>query len=114
MGMLRCLKALLKQGHRDMLRNLDARMSGTGPYGACILHVAPEFSSVGPTGGWLKTGDNVRMDLRREPLDMLVDEGELATRPRRVESPPSQRFERGWGYNCPTRHGGRPIRAVTF
>ena len=40
-GMLPMPKKLLKEGHRDMLRISDARMSGTS-YGACILHVAPE------------------------------------------------------------------------
>ena len=40
-GMIPMPKALLKQGHRDMIRLSDARMSGTS-YGACILHVAPE------------------------------------------------------------------------
>ena len=39
-GMLPIPKALIKQGHRDMLRISDARMSGTS-YGACVLHVAP-------------------------------------------------------------------------
>ena len=39
-GMLPIPKALMKQGHRDMLRISDARMSGTS-YGACVLHVAP-------------------------------------------------------------------------
>ncbi len=42
-GMLPIPKKILKQGCRDMLRISDARMSGTS-YGACILHVAPEFS----------------------------------------------------------------------
>ncbi len=40
-GMLPIPKALILQGHRDMLRISDARMSGTS-YGACVLHAAPE------------------------------------------------------------------------
>ena len=57
-GMLPMPKALLKQGHRDMLRLSDARMSGTS-YGACVLHVAPE-SHVGGPLALLRTGDIVR------------------------------------------------------
>src|SRR5690606_16288270 len=57
-GMLPIPKALIKQGHRDMLRISDARMSGTS-YGACVLHVAPE-SFVGGPLALLRTGDIVR------------------------------------------------------
>lgn len=94
-GMLPIPKALIKQGHRDMLRISDARMSGTS-YGACVLHVAPE-SFVGGPLALLRTGDIVRLDLPNRRLDMLVDEAELARR--RAEWKPSEkRFERGWGW----------------
>ena len=43
-GMLPLPKTLVKEGHRDMLRLSDARMSGTS-YGACVLHIAPRASS---------------------------------------------------------------------
>ena len=75
-GMLPIPKALIKQGHRDMLRISDARMSGTS-YGACVLHVAPEGFVGGPLA-LLKTGDTVRLDLPNRRLDMLVDEEEIA------------------------------------
>ena len=94
-GMLPIPKALIKQGHRDMLRISDARMSGTS-YGACVLHVAPE-SFVGGPLALLKTGDMVRLDLPNRSLDMLVDEEEIARR-RAAWTPPEPRFERGWGY----------------
>ena len=94
-GMLPIPKALIKQGHRDMLRISDARMSGTS-YGACVLHVAPE-SYVGGPLALLKTGDIVRMDLPARRLDMLVDEAELDRR-RAAQEPPAPRFERGWGW----------------
>ena len=94
-GMLPIPKALIKQGHRDMLRISDARMSGTS-YGACVLHVAPE-SFVGGPLALLKTGDIVRLDLPNRRLDMLVDEEEIARR-RAAWTPPEPRFERGWGY----------------
>ncbi len=94
-GMLPIPKALIKQGHRDMLRISDARMSGTS-YGACVLHVAPE-SFVGGPLALLKTGDIVRLDLPNRRLDMLVDEAEIARR-RAEWTAPEPRFERGWGY----------------
>lgn len=109
-GMLPMPKALLKQGHRDMLRISDARMSGTS-YGACILHVAPE-SFVGGPLALLKTGDIVRMDLEARTLDMLVDEGELAAR-RAAWKAPEPRFERGWGYMF-QRHVGQADQGCDF
>ncbi|MXU64316.1 L-arabinonate dehydratase [Oceanomicrobium pacificus] len=94
-GMLPIPKALIAQGHRDMLRISDARMSGTS-YGACVLHVAPEAHVGGPLA-LLRTGDTVRLDLPNRRLDMLVDEAELAAR-RAAWTPPEPRYARGWGY----------------
>ena len=94
-GMLPIPKALIKQGHRDMLRISDARMSGTS-YGACVLHVAPE-SFVGGPLALLRTGDIVRLDLPSRRLDMLVAVDELERR-RKAWTPPAPRFERGWGW----------------
>jgi len=94
-GMLPIPKALIKQGHRDMLRISDARMSGTS-YGACVLHVAPESYIGGPLA-LLKTGDIVRLDLDSRRLDMLVDEEEIERR-RVAWQKPEPRFQRGYGY----------------
>ena len=94
-GMLPIPKALIKKGHRDMVRISDARMSGTS-YGACVLHVAPE-SFVGGPLALLKTGDIVRLDLPARRLDMLVSEEEIARR-RAAWQPPAPRYERGYGY----------------
>ena len=94
-GMLPIPKALIRQGHRDMLRISDARMSGTS-YGACVLHVAPESYIGGPLA-LLKTGDRVRLDLPNRRLDMLVSEEELARR-RAAWTPPPSRYDRGYGY----------------
>lgn len=94
-GMLPIPKALIKQGHRDMLRISDARMSGTS-YGACVLHVSPE-SYVGGPLALLRTGDIVKLDLPNRRLDMLVSEAELAER-RKAWTAPEPRFERGWGW----------------
>ena len=94
-GMIPMPKALLKQGHRDMLRLSDARMSGTS-YGACILHVAPEAFIGGPLA-LLQTGDLIEIDIPNRSLKMDVSDEELAER-RAAWVAPEPRFERGWGY----------------
>ncbi|ANL49126.1 dihydroxy-acid dehydratase 3 (plasmid) [Rhizobium phaseoli] len=94
-GMLPIPKALIKQGHRDMLRISDARMSGTS-YGACVLHVSPESYIGGPLA-LLRTGDIVRLDLPNRRLDMLVDEAELDRR-RDAWKAPEPHFQRGYGW----------------
>jgi dihydroxy-acid dehydratase len=94
-GMLPIPKALLKQGHRDMLRLSDARMSGTS-YGACILHVSPE-SHVGGPLALLRNGDIIRLDLEARRIDMLVDEDELQRR-RDAWVKPAEKFGRGYGW----------------
>jgi dihydroxyacid dehydratase/phosphogluconate dehydratase len=109
-GMLPIPKALIKLGHRDMLRISDARMSGTS-YGACVLHVAPE-SYVGGPLALLKTGDLVRLDLPNRRLDMLVDEAELEDRRQRW-CPPQPRFQRGWGWMF-SKHVGQADTGCDF
>ena len=94
-GMLPMPKKLLKQGHRDMLRLSDARMSGTS-YGACVLHVAPE-SFVGGPLALLHTGDIVSIDVPARSIRMEVGEAEFARR-RAAWTPPPKRFERGYGF----------------
>ena len=94
-GMLPMPKKLLRQGHRDMLRISDARMSGTS-YGACILHVAPESFIGGPLA-LLRTGDIVSLDVDARRIDMQVSEAELAAR-RAAWRPPAPHYERGYGY----------------
>ena len=94
-GMLPMPRALLKQGHRDMLRLSDARMSGTS-YGACVLHVAPESFIGGPLA-LLRTGDVVEVDVPARSITMRVGDDELARR-RAAWSPPPPRFERGYGW----------------
>jgi len=93
-GMLPMPKKLLKEGHRDMLRMSDARMSGTS-YGACILHVSPESWIGGPLA-LLKTGDIVRLDVDARTIEMDVALEELARR-RAAWTPPPPRYERGYG-----------------
>jgi len=94
-GMLPLPKALLKQGHRDMLRLSDARMSGTS-YGACVLHVSPE-SFVGGPLALLRTGDVIELDVEARSIGMRVSDAELAER-RAAWRAPEPRFERGYGW----------------
>ncbi len=94
-GMLPIPKALIKQGHRDMLRISDARMSGTS-YGACVLHVAPE-SFVGGPLPLLQKGGIVKHDLEKRPRDKLVADDEIERR-KAAWTPPEPLFERGYGW----------------
>ncbi|WP_137176772.1 L-arabinonate dehydratase [Roseomonas sp. AR75] len=94
-GMLPMPKRLLKEGHRDMLRMSDARMSGTS-YGACVLHVAPE-SFVGGPLALLRTGDIVEVDVDARSISMRVSDEELGRRRAAWVQPPA-RFERGYGF----------------
>ncbi len=93
-GMLPMPRKLLKEGHRDMLRLSDARMSGTS-YGACVLHVSPE-SWVGGPLALLRTGDVVTVDVDARAIRMEVDDAELSRR-RDAWTPPPRRYERGYG-----------------
>jgi dihydroxy-acid dehydratase len=94
-GMLPMPKKLLKEGHRDMLRLSDARMSGTS-YGACVLHVAPESFIGGPLA-LLRTGDTVSIDVDARSIRMEVSDTELSRR-RTAWTPPPPHFERGYGF----------------
>ena len=86
-------KALLKQGHRDMVRLSDARMSGTS-YGACILHVAPEAYIGGPLA-LIETGDMIEVDVPNRILNVDISDAEW---PRVVKNGWHRpAYERGWG-----------------
>ena len=94
-GMIPMPQALLKEGHRDMVRLSDARMSGTS-YGACVLHVAPEAFIGGPLA-LVETGDVIELDVPNRRLHLDVDAAELERR-RAAWSPPEPRYERGFGH----------------
>jgi dihydroxy-acid dehydratase len=94
-GMLPMPKKLLKQGHRDMVRLSDARMSGTS-YGACILHVSPE-SYVGGPLALVRNGDQITLDVAARTINLDVPEAELAKR-RAVWKQPETHYERGYGW----------------
>ncbi len=94
-GMIPMPKALLKDGHRDMLRLSDARMSGTS-FGACILHTAPEAYIGGPLA-LIRTGDIIEVDVANRGLNVRLSDEDLADR-RADWSPPPPRYERGYGW----------------
>jgi dihydroxy-acid dehydratase len=93
-GMLPIPRKLVQQGVRDMLRISDARMSGTS-YGACILHVAPE-SFVGGPLAFVRTGDEIEVDVAARRIHLHVADEEMARR-RAAWTPPSPRYPRGYG-----------------
>lgn len=101
-GMIPMPNALLKQGHRDILRISDARMSGTSN-GACILHVAPD-SFVGGPLALVQTGDVVEIDISARALNVRLSEAELAAR-RTAWVPPEPCYERGYGWIFARRVG---------
>lgn len=94
-GMIPMPKALLKDGHRDMVRLSDARMSGTS-FGACILHVAPEAFVGGPLA-LIQTGDIIELSVPNRQLNVRLTDEELAQR-RAAWVPPEPRYERGYGW----------------
>jgi dihydroxy-acid dehydratase len=94
-GMLPMPTKLLKEGHRDMVRMSDARMSGTS-YGACVLHVSPESYIGGPLA-LLQNGDMVTLDVAARSIRMEVSDEELARRRAAWKAPPP-RYERGYGW----------------
>ena len=94
-GMLPIPSKLVQLGVRDMLRLSDARMSGTS-YGACMLHCAPEAYIGGPLA-LVRNGDIISVDVPARSIHLQVSDEELAAR-RAAWTPPSPRFERGYGW----------------
>lgn len=85
-------RRLAERGVRDLVRVSDARMSGTA-YGTVILHCAPESARGGPLA-LVRDGDRIRLDTEGRRLDLLVGEGELASRRKALRPPPLP--ARGW------------------
>lgn len=71
----------------------DGRQSGTSG-SPSILHATPE-AAVGGGLGLLKTGDRVRIDLKRRRADMLIPEAELERR-RKAFTPPKLDHQTPW------------------
>ena len=94
-GMIPMPQKLLNEGHRDMVRLSDARMSGTS-YGACILHVAPEAYIGGPLA-LIETGDIISLDVPNRALNVEVSDAEMDRR-RAAWTSPKPRYQRGYGW----------------
>lgn len=94
-GMIPMPQKLLNEGHRDMVRLSDARMSGTS-YGACILHVAPEAFVGGPLA-FVETGDMISIDVPNRRLDVDLSDEVLAHR-KAAWIAPEPRYARGYGW----------------
>ncbi|NLE81310.1 MAG: dihydroxy-acid dehydratase, partial [Rhodococcus sp.] len=60
---------------KDVLLLTDGRFSG-GTTGLCVGHVAPEAVDGGPIA-YVNDGDQIRLDVGKGTLDLLVDESEL-------------------------------------
>ncbi len=70
--------ALLKKGINSLPCIGDGRQSGTSG-SPSILNASPEAAAMGGLA-LLKTGDRVRIDLRKGKADILISQGELAER----------------------------------
>lgn len=85
---------LLRRGVRQLPCVGDGRQSGTSG-SPSILHVSPEAAAGGGLA-LLRTGDRVRVDLRRGRLDALIPQEEIVRRRAQLEAsggyryPPSQ------------------------
>jgi dihydroxy-acid dehydratase len=85
---------LIREGIHNLPCVGDGRQSGTSG-SPSILNASPEAAAGGGLA-LLRTGDRVRIDLRRREANMLVDEEELEKRRRELEAqggypiPPSQ------------------------
>ena len=91
-GYLPIPKKLSAQGVKDMVRISDARMSGTA-FGTIILHVAPEASVGGPLA-LVRNGDQIKLSVSGQSIELLVSAEQLAQRKSEWKSenvPPQQR-----------------------
>jgi dihydroxy-acid dehydratase len=82
---------LIRKGVHSLACIGDGRQSGTSG-SPSILNASPEAAAGGGLA-LLKTGDRVRIDLRKGRADILIDEAELEERRRA--------FEAGGGYRYP-------------
>jgi len=76
---------LIREGVLSLPTLGDGRQSGTSS-SPSILHVSPE-AAVGGGLALLRTGDRIRVDLRRKRVDLLASGEEIATRKRGRQSP---------------------------
>ena len=77
---------------KDVLLLTDGRFSG-GTTGLCVGHVAPEATEGGPIG-LVHDGDRIRIDIKNQQIDLLVDPSELDRRRQHWEPVP-HKYQRG-------------------
>jgi dihydroxy-acid dehydratase len=77
---------------KDVLLLTDGRFSG-GTTGLCVGHIAPEAANGGPIG-LVRDGDQIRINVKEQTLDVLVDPSELDKR-RQEWAPLPPRYTRG-------------------
>jgi dihydroxy-acid dehydratase len=85
--------ALLKRGIANLPTLGDGRQSGTSD-SPSILNAAPE-SAVGGGLSWLRTGDLIRIDLKRQRCDAIVHDDEVARR-KTEAAPPIPQSHTPW------------------
>ncbi len=78
--------ALVRRGVSELPCIGDGRQSGTSG-SPSILNASPE-AAIGGGLALLKTGDRIRIDLKRRRADILISESELAQRRRSFRAPP--------------------------
>ena len=84
-----------------MVRISDCRMSGTA-FGTVVLHIAPGGRRRAARWRWRETGDRIRLSVKERRLDLLVEEAELATPPRRLDAAAGAARAAGTGW-CTSR-----------
>jgi dihydroxy-acid dehydratase len=92
-GYLPIPKKLARRGVKDMIRVSDARMSGTA-YGTIVLHVTPDAASGGPLAV-VRNGDRIRLSVKQQRIDLLVDDAEMGKRAAAMKAAPTKP-ERGY------------------
>ena len=91
--MLQVTGALVGAGLGDSVALItDGRFSGA-THGLVVGHVSPEAQTGGPIA-LVRDGDEIRIDAPARRIDLLVDEGELATR-RAAWREPAPRYRTG-------------------
>jgi dihydroxy-acid dehydratase len=85
--------ALLKRGIKSLPTIGDGRQSGTAD-SPSIVNAAPE-AAAGGNLAILRTGDRIRVDLRKARVDVLISDEEIAAR-RRALQPPALQNQTPW------------------
>jgi dihydroxy-acid dehydratase len=96
-------RKLARAGVKDIVRISDGRMSGTA-FGTIVLHVTPEAAVGGPLA-YVRTGDRIRLSVRKREIALLVSDEELATRKSamQISAPAAERGYRKLFLQCVTQ-----------